>query len=125
MACWIARLRFSSARRLKYQTRKVTSDTASRIRLATALISGFTPRRTAENTSIGKVVDPGPDTKLANTRSSRDNANDIMPPAASDGAIIGMVIRMKTFHGRAPRSMAASSMDRSSSRKRDETTTAT
>ncbi|MNG25282.1 hypothetical protein D3C84_1101120 [compost metagenome] len=100
-------------------------DTASRIRLATALISGFTPRRTAENTSIGRVVDPGPDTKLASTRSSSDRANDIMPPAASDGAIIGMVIRKNTFHGRAPRSMAASSMDRSSSRKRAETTTAT
>ncbi len=46
---------------------KVASDTASRIRLATALISGFTPRRTAENTSIGKVVEPGPETKLAST----------------------------------------------------------
>ncbi|MNG32167.1 hypothetical protein D3C84_1181110 [compost metagenome] len=85
----------------------------------------MTPRRTAENTSIGRVVEPGPDTKLASTRSSSDRANDIMPPAASDGAIIGMVIRKNTFHGRAPRSMAASSMDRSSSRKRAETTTAT
>ena len=55
----MAFLRCSSARRLKNHTRKVTSDTANRIRLATALISGLTPRRTAENTSIGKVVEPG------------------------------------------------------------------
>ena len=42
-----------------------------------------------------------------------------------DGAIIGMVIKKNTFHGLAPRSIAASSIDRSSSRKRDDTTTAT
>src|SRR5450830_450152 len=121
----MAFLRRSSARRLKNHTRKVTSDTANRIRLATALISGLTPRRTAENTSIGKVVEPGPETKLASTRSSRDSAKDIIPPAANDGAIIGMVIRKNTFHGRAPKSIAASSIDRSSSRKRADTTTAT
>src|SRR5690606_33505053 len=108
MACWMARLRRSSARRAKYQARKVNSDTLSRIRLATALISGFTPRRTAENTSIGRVVAPGPATKLASTRSSSDRAKDIMAPAARDGAIIGMVIRKNTFNGLAPRSMAAS-----------------
>ena len=125
MACWMAFLRCSSARRLKNHTRKVTSDTASRIRLATALISGLTPRRTAENTSIGNVVEPGPDTKLASTRSSSDRAKDIMAPAASEGAIIGMVIRKNTFQGLAPKSMAASSIDRSSSRNRADTTTAT
>ncbi len=48
-----------------------------------------------------------------------------MPPAASDGAIIGMVIRKNTFQGLAPRSMAASSMERSSSRSRADTTIAT
>ncbi|MCY1536169.1 hypothetical protein D9M68_716120 [compost metagenome] len=118
-------MRRSSAWRVKNQAKKVNSETVSRIRLATALISGFTPRRTAEKTSIGRVVEPGPDTKLASTRSSRDRAKDIMPPAASDGAIIGMVISRNTFHGRAPRSMAASSMDRSSSRRRADTTMAT
>ncbi|MNG29038.1 hypothetical protein D3C84_1143970 [compost metagenome] len=89
------------------------------------MISGFTPRRTAEKISIGKVVAPGPETKLASTRSSSDRAKDIIAPAASDGAIIGMVINRNTFHGRAPRSMAASSIDRSSSRRRAETMTAT
>src|SRR5690606_28273949 len=108
MACWMPRLRRSSARRVKYQARKVKIDTDSRIRLAMALISGLTPKRTAENTSIGKVVAPGPETKLASTKSSSDRAKDIMAPAASDGAIIGMVIRKNTFHGLAPRSMAAS-----------------
>lgn len=125
IACWIARRRRSSAWRVKYQAKKVNSETLSRIRLATALISGFTPRRTAENTSIGKVVEPGPETKLASTRSSSDRAKDIMPPAASEGAIIGMVISRNTFQGLAPRSIAASSIDRSSSRRRADTTTAT
>ena len=73
----------------------------------------------------GNVVDPGPDTKLASTRSSSDRANDIIAPAAREGAIMGMVIKKNTFHGLAPRSMAASSIDRSSSRRRDDTTTAT
>ena len=121
----MARLRLSSARRAKYQAKKVNSEMDSRIRLATALISGLTPMRTEENTSIGRVEAPGPATKLASTRSSSDRAKDIMPPATSEGAIIGMVIRKNTFHGRAPRSIAASSIDRSSSRRRAETTTAT
>ncbi len=124
-ACCIARTRRFSARRETYQARKVASDTASRIRLATALISGFTPRRTAEKISIGRVVEPGPETKLASTRSSSDSAKESMPPAASEGAIIGMVIRKNTFQGRAPRSIAASSIDRSSSRRRAITTIAT
>src|SRR5690606_41190162 len=54
------RRRRSSARRVKYQARKVNSEMTSRIRLAMALMSGFTPRRTAEKISIGRVVAPGP-----------------------------------------------------------------
>ena len=48
-----------------------------------------------------------------------------MPPAASEGAIIGMVISRNTFQGLAPGSIAASSIDGSSSRRRADTTTAT
>ena len=56
MACRMARARRLSARRLMYQAMKVATDTTSRIRLATALISGFTPSLTAEKISIGKVL---------------------------------------------------------------------
>src|SRR5690554_3795376 len=123
--CLLDLRRFSSLLRVKNQTRKVASDTTSRIRLATALISGFTPRRTAEKISIGKVVEPGPETKLASTKSSSDRAKAIMKPAASEGTIIGTVIRKNTCQGRAPRSIAASSMERSTSRRRAATITAT
>src|SRR5699024_5050509 len=120
----MAFLRRFSARRVKYHSKKVTKEINSKIKLAMALISGLTPIRTAEKISIGKVVEPGPETKLAKTKSSRDNAKDIIAPASKDGAIIGTVIRKNTFHGRAPRAMAASSIERSISRTRDDTTPA-
>ncbi|NQU69193.1 MAG: hypothetical protein HQ514_01520 [Rhodospirillales bacterium] len=33
--------------------------------MASAFISGLSPRRTLENTTMGRVLDPGPETKLA------------------------------------------------------------
>lgn len=99
--------------------------TTSRIRLASALISGFTPMRTLENTSIGNVVAPGPETKLAITRSSSDRVNASIQPEISAGAIIGKVMTKNTFSGGAPRSIAASSIERSTSRRRELMTTAT
>lgn len=51
---------------------------------ARALISGFTPIRTLEKTSIGSVVAPGPDTKLAITRSSSESVNASSQPAAGE-----------------------------------------
>ena len=39
---------------------------------ASALMSGLTPRRALEKITIGSVLDPGPDTKLAMTRSSSE-----------------------------------------------------
>ena len=46
----------------------------TRIRIvANALMSGETPRRTFENINMGSVVAPGPDTKLAITKSSMDD----------------------------------------------------
>ena len=38
---------------------------------------------------MGKVEAPGPDTKLAMTRSSRDKVKDSNQPETSAGAIIG------------------------------------
>lgn len=95
------------------------------IKVARALILGDTPRRTEEKTIMGKVVAPGPEAKLAITRSSNDKLNDNNQPAVKAGAIMGTVICIKVLKGVAPKSMAASSMDKSSSRKRDDTTTAT
>src|SRR5690554_5568185 len=100
-----------SARRKMNHTSRVNMDTANRMTLAMALISGFTPRRTAEKISIGRVVEPGPETKLASTRSSSDRVKDSSQPATIEGAIMGTVISRKVFHGGAPRSIAASSMD--------------
>src|SRR5690554_6954236 len=89
--------------------------------VANALISGDTPIRTDENTTIGKVVAPGPDTKLAITRSSSDKVNASNQPDTNAGAITGRVITKNVFSGVQPRSMAASSMDKSTSQDRKST----
>src|SRR5690554_7043971 len=102
---------------------KAITDTAAMISVARALISGDTPIRTDENTTIGKVVAPGPDTKLAITRSSSDKVNASNQPDTNAGAITGRVITKKVFSGVQPRSMAASSMDKSTSRNRDRKST--
>ncbi len=60
--------------------------TTSRISVASALISGLTPMRTLAKTSIGKVVAPGPATKLAITRSSSDSVNASSQPEISAGS---------------------------------------
>ncbi len=86
--------------------------------VASAFISGDIPNRRLEKTIIGSVVAPGPATKLAITTSSRDRANDKSHPRTMLGKIIGSVITKNTFSGDAPRSSAASSIDRSKSCKR-------
>ena len=80
-------------------------------REASALMSGVTPSLTLEKITIGKVFDPGPDTKLAMTRSSSDNVNASSQPAIIAGAISGNVISKMTRVGLQPRSIAASSSD--------------
>src|SRR5690606_7392171 len=86
------RSRRFSARRIQNQAMKAITDTAAMISVARALISGDTPIRTDENTTIGKVVAPGPDTKLAITKSSSDKVNASNHPDTSAGAITGNVI---------------------------------
>ena len=90
--------------------------------LARALISGLTPKRILEKINIGRVVAPGPDKKLAITRSSRDKAKDKSQLETRAGAIRGRVIIIKTLKGFAPRSKAASSNETSKSLKRAFTT---
>src|SRR5690554_2257308 len=119
------RSRRFSARRIQNQAMKAITDTAAMISVARALISGDTPIRTDENTTIGKVVAPGPDTKLAITKSSSDKVNATNHPDTSAGTIAGNVITKDVFSGVQPKSMAASSMDKCTSRNRALTTTAT
>ena len=92
---------------------------------ANALIFGLIPNRTLEKTFIGSVVDPGPETKLAMTMSSRERVKARSHAASKAGVMIGMVITKKTFSGEAPRSIPASSRDRSISFNREERITVT
>jgi len=71
------------------------------------------------------VVAPGPEVKLAMTRSSSDRVKARIQPDATAGAMIGSVISKKVRTGGEPRSSAASSIERSKVSKRDCTTTAT
>src|SRR6476646_5329680 len=74
---------------------------------------------------IGKVAEPGPVVKLAITRSSSDSVKASIQPATIAGAISGSVTATKARTGSQPRSIAASSKERSSEPRRDCTTTAT
>ena len=87
---------------------------------ASAFIFGLTPMRTDENIFIGKVVDDGPEVKLEITKSSKDNVNAINQPDSKAGDMIGKVITKNTFKRLAPKSIAASSSERSNSLKREE-----
>ena len=74
----------------------------------TALISGVTPSLTIEYIFIGSVVEPGPEVKLAITRSSSDIVNDNNQPETIAGSIIGKVIKRNVRNGVQPKSSAAS-----------------
>src|ERR1700688_4718162 len=95
------------------------------VMVASTLISGLTPSRTLENTTIGSVLLPGPEVKLDITRSSHDNVKASSHPDRIAGQMIGRVITKKPFTGRAPKSMAASSSAVSKLASRDCTTTVT
>ncbi len=99
--------------------------TSSTMIEASALISGLTPMRTFEKITIGKVLEPGPETKLAITRSSSEMVKASSQPDTSAGAMIGSVMRKKILAGRAPRSIAASSSESSRVDSRDCTITVT
>src|SRR4029453_17230813 len=73
---------------------------------------GGSPTRVAPQIHNGKVV-VVPAVKLVTTKSSIDSANASIMPEATAGRMIGKVIRQNVVHGLAPRSAAASSMDRS------------
>ena len=66
------------------------------IRVASALMSGATPNLTLEKITMGSVFAPGPETKLAITRSSNDRVNASSHPATIAGAMSGSVTSMAT-----------------------------
>ena len=74
---------------------------------------------------MGSVVAPGPVLKLAMTRSSSDSVKARRNPARTDGAMSGSVTLKNVRSGGAPRSIAASSSERSSVINRACTTTVT
>ena len=65
---------------MSHQAINAAIETANTISEAKALIFGLTPRRTDEKTTIGNVVDPGSDTKLAITKSSNDKVKASSQP---------------------------------------------
>ena len=123
--CKVSSLRFFSQRSESQPASKTPKLTKKMIMVASAFIFGLTPSRTLEKTFIGKVVEPGPETKLAITKSSNDNVKPKSHAANKAGEMMGRVITKKTFNGDAPKSIAASSIERSTSRNRDERMTVT
>src|SRR5258708_37155446 len=103
----------------------MTVVTTVRVRGGGRLISGLTPSRTFENTTMGRVLLPGPDVKLEITRSSHDNVKASSHPDKIAGKMMGSVMTKNTLTGRAPRSMAASSSAVSKVDRREFTITVT
>ena len=66
-------------------------QTATMMSVASALISGVTPKRTFERISTGKVLEPGPEVKLAMTTSSSDKVKASSQPASSAGQILSLI----------------------------------
>src|SRR5690606_17921066 len=123
--CLVLHFNSDALRNCRRLTRMTQMPTPRMNRVASALTSGLSPRRTREKTSMSSVVEPGPDRNEATTTSSSDSVNDSSHADASAGAISGSVMRKNTVSGVAPRSSAASSSERSRSRTRAWIMTAT
>src|ERR1700676_2299603 len=95
------------------------APTRQMMRLARAFTSGLTPSLTFEKITIGSVLAPGPETKLEITRSSSDKVKLSSQLDARAGAIPGSVVSTKARTGPDPKSMAASSSERSAPCRRD------
>src|SRR5690606_11006233 len=120
-----ARAFFGLARSCRIVAAKTPKATMTMMIVASALTSGETPSLTLEKITMGRVDEPGPETKLAMTRSSSDRVKPSSQPDTRAGAMMGKVISKKVRMGEAPRSMAASSRLRSKSLRRDCPTTQT
>ena len=99
---------------------KIIAIVTARInKVPNALISGFSPSRVRENTTNGKVDEPGPDKNAEITTLSIEMVNDNNQPEMSACEINGKVISKNALSGGAPKSCAASCNDLSISDKRD------
>ena len=87
---WLAASAICASRSLCFCCRAImipviatpTATIATRM-VASALMSGLTPRRTFEKMTIGSVLEPGPATKLVITRSSSDSVKASNQPDIS------------------------------------------
>ena len=82
---------FLSTLNARHPPTKTAKATIEMIIVASALTSGFTPRRTFEKITIGRVVEPGPYTNLAMTRSSTDWLTARSQPDTRAGDTTGSV----------------------------------
>ena len=74
-------------------------------RVASALTSGLTPRRTLEKITIGSVLEPGPATNCEITTSSHDSVKASSHAGEQRRHNQRQRDAPETFAGRAPRSM--------------------
>src|ERR1700722_17589536 len=89
------------------------------MRLARALMSGLTPSFTLEKITIGRVLAPGPETKLEITRSSNDRVKERSQLEASAGMMRGGFVPTKPRGGPAPGPRAPPPSERSAPASRD------
>src|SRR5450432_2813059 len=110
---------------MRYPANMTQAPTRQIIKLASALTSGLTPSLTFEKITMGRVLAPGPDTKLDITKSSSERVKLSSQLEANAGAMLGRVVSRNARTGPEPKSMAASSSERSALANRDCTVTVT
>src|ERR1700734_1400413 len=104
---------------MRYPATSTQAPTRQIIKLASALTSGLTPNFTFEKITMGSVLAPGPDTKLEITKSSSERVKLSSQLEANAGTILGNVVSRNARTGPLPKSIAASSRERSAVAKRD------
>src|ERR1700723_101855 len=110
---------------MRYPATSTQAPTRQMTKLASALTSGLTPSVTFEKITMGSVLAAGPDTKLDITKSSSDSVKLSSQLDVNTGTMLGRVVSMNARTGPEPRSMAASSSQRSAPARRDCTVTVT
>src|ERR1700681_2701889 len=100
-------------RRTRSEAVKIDASVTISITVATALITGETPKRSMEKILSGSVVEVAPETKNVSTKSSKEKVKASSPPARMAGYNKGIVIRQRVRIGVAPRSWAPSPSGRS------------
>jgi hypothetical protein len=94
-------------------------DTTATDKVATAFTVGFRPSRARAKITMGSVLTPGPFRNELLTTSSSEIVKVRSQAEMSACAINGRVTSTKTWNGRQPRSMAASSRALSMVKSRD------